>query len=219
MKAQVLSKLPSQPLVNPIEHVNVVMLRSGKQLDPNQQRQIVDNLDQEEQAQTDPKEKPIPFGQPTVSFPTHITPPPFPSRFAKSKKKDQYKEILDIFSKLEINIPLIEAIRTVPDLGASVNVMHASIYDSLNLGPLMETRVVLQLADRSNVYPKGVVENVLVQVNELIFPMDLYVLDMSDANSSKSTPLLLGGPFLITTGTKIDVQQCTLTMDFDGEVI
>ncbi|XP_075499105.1 uncharacterized protein LOC142537478 [Primulina tabacum] len=58
--------------------------------------------------------------------------------------------------------------RAMLDLGASINVMPYSIYCDLNLGPLKETRVVIQLADRSNAYPEGVVEDVLVQVKELI---------------------------------------------------
>ena len=66
------------------------------------------------------------------------------------------------------------------DLGASINVMPYSIYDSLNIGPLKETGVVIQLADRSNAYPRGVLEDVLVQVNELVFHADFYVLKMED---------------------------------------
>lgn len=58
------------------------------------------------------------------------------------------------------------------DLGAYINVMPYSIYASLKLGPLNKTGVVIQLADRSNAYPKGVVEDVLVQVNELAFLVD-----------------------------------------------
>ena len=53
------------------------------------------------------------------------------------------------------------------DLGAFINVMPYSIYSSLNAGPLEETGVIIQLADRSNTYPRGMVEDVLVQVNEL----------------------------------------------------
>ena len=64
------------------------------------------------------------------------------------------------------------------DLGASINVMPYSIYASLNIGPLKEIGVVIQHADRSNAYPRGVLEDVLVQVNELIFPADFYVLKM-----------------------------------------
>ena len=68
--------------------------------------------------------------------------------------------------------------RCMLDLGASINVMPRSVYNSLNLGPLEQTSLVIQLADRSNAYPDGVLEDVLVQVNELVFPADFYILDM-----------------------------------------
>ncbi|XP_038978588.1 uncharacterized protein LOC120108942, partial [Phoenix dactylifera] len=103
------------------------------------------------------------------------------------------------------------------DLGASINVMSYSIYASLKPGPLNKTGVVIQLADRSNAYPKGVVEDVLVQVNDLVFPADFYVLDME--NGDQTAPILLGRPFLKTSKTKIDVHSGTLTMEFDGEII
>ncbi|XP_038975768.1 uncharacterized protein LOC120106791 [Phoenix dactylifera] len=103
------------------------------------------------------------------------------------------------------------------DLGASINVMSYSIYASLKLGPLNKIGVVIQLADRSNAYPKGVVEDVLVQVNDLVFSADFYVLDME--NGDQTAPILLGRPFLKTSKTKIDVHSGTLTMEFDGEII
>ncbi|CAN6700798.1 unnamed protein product [Malus baccata var. baccata] len=49
------------------------------------------------------------------------------------------------------------------DLGASINVMPYSVYASMNLGELKNDGVIIQLADRSNAYPKGVLEDVLVQ--------------------------------------------------------
>ncbi|XP_026452046.1 uncharacterized protein LOC113352443 [Papaver somniferum] len=269
------TKLASQPFVNPRESVNAISLRSGKNVEqPNQQDKVHEELveDKEETTSKENSKEPIP---------TFTTPPPFPRRFAKSKKELEYKDIWDILKKVQVNIPLIEPTRKIPryakflkelcmkkkslkgnevmsvgenslafilkklppklkdpgsftipctigktrftrallDLGASVNVMPSSIYDSLNLGPLKGTWVVLELANRSNVYPKGIVENVLVQVNGIIFPADFYVLDMHDENSSKSTPLLLGRPFLSIAGTKIDVQNGTLTTEFDGAVI
>ncbi|XP_026433098.1 uncharacterized protein LOC113330510 [Papaver somniferum] len=109
--------------------------------------------------------------------------------------------------------------RVMLDLGASINVMPASIYESLNLGPLKDTGIVIQLVDRSNTYPKGVIEDVLVQVNQLIFPEDFYVLDMMDEDSPSSTPLLLGRQFMRTERTKIDVFKGALTMEFDDEII
>ncbi|KAM1127936.1 hypothetical protein ACFX2B_037438 [Malus domestica] len=105
------------------------------------------------------------------------------------------------------------------DLGASINVMPYSIYASMNLGELKNDGVIIQLADRSNAYPKGVLEDVLVQVNHLIFPADFYVLEMDESNHTPSLPILLGRPFMKTARTKIDVFNGTLTMEFDGEVI
>lgn len=78
--------------------------------------------------------------------------------------------------------------------------------------------MIIQLADRSNAYPRGVVEDVLVKVNELVFPVDFYILDMEDKSVPCSTPVLLWRPFLKTARTKIDVHEGTLTMEFDGEL-
>ncbi|KAM2536101.1 hypothetical protein TB2_021841 [Malus domestica] len=89
----------------------------------------------------------------------------------------------------------------------------------MNLGELKNDGVMIQLADRSNAYPKGVLEDVLVQVNHLVFPADFYVLEMEDSNHSPQLPILLGRPFMKIARTKIDVFKGTLTMEFDGEVI
>ncbi|XP_024982962.1 uncharacterized protein LOC112519199 [Cynara cardunculus var. scolymus] len=75
------------------------------------------------------------------------------------------------------------------DLGASINVMPYAIYSSLDVGPLKPTGVVIQLLDRSIVYPKGVLEDILVQVNELVFSADFYVIDMEEKNASKAVIL------------------------------
>ncbi|XP_073121967.1 uncharacterized protein [Henckelia pumila] len=100
--------------------------------------------------------------------------------------------------------------RAMLDLGVSINVMPYSIYCDLNLGPLKETRVMIQLADRYNAYPEGVVEDILVQVKELIFPADFYILRMEEDSMSNSPPILLGRPFMKTSRTKIDVDDGTL---------
>ncbi|RDX78693.1 hypothetical protein CR513_40984, partial [Mucuna pruriens] len=78
------------------------------------------------------------------------------------------------------------------DLGASINVMLTSIYKCLNFGGLEPIGMTIQLANRSVVQSLGVLEDVLVQVNELIFPTDFYVLDMEDETSGKGSTLILG---------------------------
>ncbi|XP_074283307.1 uncharacterized protein LOC141607858 [Silene latifolia] len=98
------------------------------------------------------------------------------------------------------------------DLGASINVMPYALYETLGLN---KTDVVIQLADRSSIYPRGMVEDVLVEVDHLTFSADFYVLDMKA--DSKATPILLGRPFMKTSKTKIDVSNGNLTMEFDAK--
>ena len=62
-------------------------------------------------------------------------------------------------------------------------------------------------------------EDVLVQVNELVFPTDFDMLDMEDETSYNLTPILLGRTFLKTTRAMINVHERVLTMEFDGEII
>jgi len=58
-----------------------------------------------------------------------------------------------------------------------VNLLPYSVFQSLNLGELKPTFVTLLLADRSVKVPRGIVEDVLVQVDKFIYSMDFIVLD------------------------------------------
>ena len=84
------------------------------------------------------------------------------------------------------------------DLGASFNVMPLSVYSSLNVGSLKETSVIIQLTDKCNVYPEGILEDILVQVDGLVFPDDFYVLDIKEDDSPNLRLILLGRSFLKT---------------------
>ncbi|CAL8988133.1 unnamed protein product [Prunus brigantina] len=104
------------------------------------------------------------------------------------------------------------------DLGASINLMPYSVYLQLGLGELKATTISLQLADRSVKYPRGIVEDILVQVDKLILPADFVVLDMEEAPiHDRELPILLGRPFMATAKTIIDVQNGLLTMTVLGE--
>lgn len=89
--------------------------------------------------------------------------------------------------------------------------MCYSIYDSLNIGPLKGISVIIQLVDKSYAYPKGALEDVLVQVNKMLFSTYFYVIDMWDMANNISTTHLLGKPFRKIACTKIDGYNETLT--------
>src|SRR4051812_11730146 len=93
---------------------------------------------------------------------------------------------------------------TLCDLGASVNILPYSLFKKLNIGEVKPTKMTLQLADRLIIHPRGIVEDVLVKVDQFIYPIDLVVLDMAE---DRSIPLILGRAFLKTTRAIIDVDE------------
>nr|GFA96915.1 reverse transcriptase domain-containing protein [Tanacetum cinerariifolium] len=79
------------------------------------------------------------------------------------------------------------------DLGASINLIPLSIWKKLRLPTLNDTKMVLELADRTISKPTGVAENVFVKVGKFYFPADFVILDFV---VDPRVHLILGRPFL-----------------------
>nr|GFA78670.1 reverse transcriptase domain-containing protein [Tanacetum cinerariifolium] len=93
------------------------------------------------------------------------------------------------------------------DLGASINLMPLSIWKKLRLPTLNDTKMVLELADRTISKPTGVAENIFVKVGKVYFPADFVVLDFV---ADPRVPLILGRPFLREIILRHDDQSLTL---------
>ncbi|KAG6721654.1 hypothetical protein I3842_03G122900 [Carya illinoinensis] len=103
------------------------------------------------------------------------------------------------------------------DLGSSVNLLPYNVYVQLGLGELKPTSITLQLADRSIKIPRGVVEDVLVQVDKFYYPVDFVVLDMQLTNHSTfQAPVILGRPFLATSNALINCRSGVLKLSFEN---
>ncbi|GJV85746.1 putative reverse transcriptase domain-containing protein [Tanacetum coccineum] len=102
------------------------------------------------------------------------------------------------------------------DLGDKVSVMPLSTYLNLGLGKLAHTKLIVELADGTVKYPKGIAENILVGIGKFTFPIDFIVLYMPE---DFKVPLILGRPFLSTTRAKIDVYKRKITLRFEEEKI
>ena len=78
-----------------------------------------------------------------------------------------YPKYLDPGSPVvDMHINEIIVPHTLIDLGAAINVMTKDTMLKLNLqGSLRKTKTVLQLANRSTVNPKGIVEDVMVSID------------------------------------------------------
>nr|GEU72355.1 reverse transcriptase domain-containing protein [Tanacetum cinerariifolium] len=100
------------------------------------------------------------------------------------------------------------------DLGASINLMPLSIWRKLRLPTLNDTKMVLELADRTISKPIGVAENVFVKAGKFYFPADFVVLDFI---ADPRVPLILGRPFLSTAHAIINVHEREIILRQDKQ--
>nr|GEV92096.1 hypothetical protein [Tanacetum cinerariifolium] len=100
------------------------------------------------------------------------------------------------------------------DLGASINLMSLSIWKNLKLPTLNDTKMVLELADRTISKPTGVAENVFVNVGKFYFPVDFVVFDFI---ADPRVPLILGRPFLSTAHAIINVHEREIILRQDQQ--
>ena len=106
------------------------------------------------------------------------------------------------------------------DLEASVNLFPYSVYVDLGLGELEPTNITLQLAYRSVKIPRGVVKDVLVQVDKFYFPVDFVVLDTQPVvNQGTQFPVILGRPFLATANAIIHCRGGLMTLSFGNMTV
>ncbi|GJS70385.1 reverse transcriptase domain-containing protein [Tanacetum coccineum] len=91
----------------------------------------------------------------------------------------------------------------------SVSVMPLLTYLNLGLGELAHIKLIVELADKTVKYPKGIAENILVRIGKFTFPIDFIILDMPE---DIKVPLIIGRPFLSTARAKIDVYRRKITL-------
>jgi len=109
--------------------------------------------------------------------------------------------------------------RALLDLGASVNLLPYSVFQSLNLGELKPTSITLLLADRSVKVPKVIIEDVLVQVDKFIYPVDFIVLDTQPVEACNSFLVILGCPFLATSNALINCRNGLMKLSFGNTTL
>ncbi|CAN6542669.1 unnamed protein product [Malus baccata var. baccata] len=278
---------PSQTEPNPMGGADckaVRVLRSGKSFD-----NIVENGVRNSQVASQPKtnsgiveksanlkdsEQPVNSfenGADIVVDRVYEPPMPYPERLKLKVKDQQLTDFMKTLSKVQINLPLIDAIKNIPsyakflkdvctkkkklvdfekvilteqcsavllhklppnkqdpgsftisctignshfkraliDLGASINLIPFSVFQRLGQGEIKPTSVILQLADRSVAYPRGIIEDLIIKVDNLYLPADFVILDMDE---DMQTPIILGRPFMATARTLIDVEAGTFTL-------
>nr|CAN60996.1 hypothetical protein VITISV_010329 [Vitis vinifera] len=211
-------KFPSQPHQNPkvIHEVEaqegessqmrevklVITLRSGKEVDlptpkPEQEPEI--KAEKEKREENKGKKK----GSSTKKEDLE----------AKCKSLVKYKDLGCPTISVMIRETCVE--KALLDLGASVNLLPYYVYKQLRLGELNPTSITLSLADRSVKIPRGMIEDVLVQVDKFYYPVDFVILDTDPiAKGTNYIPIILGRPFLATLNAIINCRNGVMQLTF-----
>ncbi|RDX69448.1 hypothetical protein CR513_51436, partial [Mucuna pruriens] len=133
------SNLPSQTIPNPRGNASVVTLRSGKELPQPTLQQLPRSAEADSEPNVDSR-----------SRPKTAVPLPFPSSTILARKPESDEELLKIdpgIFSVPCTIGECTFADAMLDLGASINVMPASVYRSLNFGDLEPTRMTIELAN------------------------------------------------------------------------
>lgn len=94
--------------------------------------------------------------------------------------------------------------------------MPLALLTKLKLGDPKPINMSLMLVDISITYPYGVIEDVLVKVDGLVFPADFMVMDIKE---NSATSVILGRPFLETGKSFIDLESSDLSLKFNKEKV
>ncbi|CAN6678215.1 unnamed protein product [Malus baccata var. baccata] len=246
-------KLPSTTVVNPkggFESAKAITLRSGKEVRNKEDEKI--QLEEEENTYptarvASPMPQPSKTSHPSTSGKnvpnvvisnTNLPNVPFPRRFAQSKKEESEKDILDTFRKVQVNIPLLDAIKQVPRYAKFLKELCTTrkrisnkevVKVSENVSAVLQRKLPPKCKDPRSFTIPCVIGNTRFEQCMLdlgasinVMPYFIYAsmnLEMEDSSHAPSLPILIGRPFMKTARTKIDVFMGTLTMEFDGDII
>nr|GEW46149.1 retrovirus-related Pol polyprotein from transposon 17.6 [Tanacetum cinerariifolium] len=106
--------------------------------------------------------------------------------------------------------------KALADLRESINFMPHFLFLRLGISELKPMRISIQLVDRPVKYPIGVCENLPVNIDKFVFPIDFVVLEIDE---DETDPIILGRPSLATAHAVIDVHDRKLSLGLGNEIV
>ncbi|XP_019150775.1 PREDICTED: uncharacterized protein LOC109147621 [Ipomoea nil] len=109
-------KFPSTTEINPREGAMAVTLRSGKILNEVLKENEPTRVEKESDKEDDqvPKENSSDQNLTSSIVKPYVPPIPYPQRLQKRNQDNNFKRFLEVFKKLQINIPFAEALANMP---------------------------------------------------------------------------------------------------------
>ncbi|XP_016192294.1 uncharacterized protein LOC107633171 [Arachis ipaensis] len=196
---------------NSREECKAITLRSRKELKETsrktQGREVDESLSDKEEAQTpasnSPEEKEV--------LRPYVPKASYPQRLKKNEKDNQFSRFLEVFNRLQINIPFAKVLEQMPLYAKFLKELMTkkrswrndkTVVLTKECSAIIQHKLPQKLKDPRSF--QILLEDLLVKVGDFIFPADFVVLDMKEETKAS---IILGRPFLATAGAIIDVQK------------
>ncbi|XP_057740020.1 uncharacterized protein LOC130957162 [Arachis stenosperma] len=214
-------------MANPRGECKAITLRSGKVVEEG--TPIKDNHEEVTSKHGNKDEGEIPASPPPKPvLKPYVPKAPYPQRLRKNEKDGQF---LEIFKRLQINIPFAEALEQMPLYAKFLKELitkkknweaKETIVLTEECSAIIQKKLPQKLKDLGSFQIPCIIGDItiekalylLVKVGEFIFPIAFVVLDMEE---EANTSIILGRPFLATAGAIIDVQKGELVLRLHEE--
>ncbi|RVW78546.1 hypothetical protein CK203_049782 [Vitis vinifera] len=164
------------------------------------------------------------------------TSPPFPQALHGKKGIKNASEILEVLRQVKVNIPLLDMIKQVPSYAKFLKDL-CTIKRGLNVNKkaflteqvsaIIQCKSPLKYKDpgcptisvmiggKVSENSKGIIEDVLVQVDNFYYLVDFVVLDIDPlVKEANYVPIILGRPFLATSNAIINCRNGLMQLTF-----
>uniref|UniRef100_A0A2N9FSQ6 RNA-directed DNA polymerase n=1 Tax=Fagus sylvatica TaxID=28930 RepID=A0A2N9FSQ6_FAGSY len=165
-----------------------------------------------------------------------LIPTPFPQALRLPKNLDVTTEILEHLHQVKVNLPLLHIIKQMPayakvikDLCTVKRKHHLkkTAFFTEQVSAIIQHKVPPKykdpgcptisctIADRSVRTPKGMVEDVLIKIENFYYPVDFIILDTEPTlHPDNGIPIILGRPFLATANALINCRNGRMKITF-----
>nr|XP_025630568.1 uncharacterized protein LOC112723404 [Arachis hypogaea] len=219
------------------EECKAITFKSGREL---KEKSRETKEEKEEDSSNDKEEVQTPISSSSEEkevLKPYVPQAPYPQCLMKNAKDGQFSKFLEIFKKLQINIPFAEALEQMPLYAKFLKELMTKTRSWRNektvvltekCSAIIQHKLPQKLKDPGSFQIPCIIgeitvekalcdlraKDLLVKVEDFIFPADFVILDMEEEAKAS---IILGRPFLVTAGAIIDVQKGELTVRLHNE--
>ncbi|XP_070025860.1 uncharacterized protein [Nicotiana sylvestris] len=159
-----------------------------------------------------------------------VIPAPFPQRLVKQKKEDQYKKFMEMLRQIQLNIPLMDALREMPGYAKMMKDLMSQKFDFQDLSTVTLTQtcsavVTKPMAQKmsdpgSFTIPCTIGSYAFAKaLCDLGASINLMLLAIYTKLVDEEIPIILGRPLLATGRAPIDCETRELKMRLNDEEV